>query len=160
MTVKIGDRLPEASLFVATADGDAKISSHDIFRNRRVVLFAVPGAFTPTCHEMHLPSFLAKRDAIMSRGVDAVACLAVNDIDVMKAWAKQSGADGQITFLADGNGEFTRKIGLEVDYSAHGMGKRSRRYSMIVDNGVVKSLNVEDGRGIEKSGAEAILKQL
>ncbi len=160
MTIKVGEVLPDARIFVATADGDEEISSQEIFRNRKIVLFAVPGAFTPTCHEQHLPSFLEHFDSIKSKGVDAIACLAVNDIDVMKAWAKQSRADGKIRFLADGNGEFTRKVGLDVNYSAHGMGTRSKRYSMVVDNGVVRSLNIEDGPGIAKSGAEAILKQL
>ena len=160
MTIRIGDRLPEAGLFVASGEGGEQVSSSDIFKNRKVVLFAVPGAFTPTCHEMHLPGFLDNLDAIRSRGADLVACVAVNDVDVMKAWAKQSGAQGKITFLADGNGEFTGKVGLDVDYSKHGMGRRSRRYSMIVDDGVVRSLNIEDGPGVAKSGAEMILKQL
>ncbi len=160
MTIRVGEQLPEARIFVATADGDEEISSQDVFRNRKVVLFAVPGAFTPTCHEQHLPSFLNHYDNIRNKGVDAIACIAVNDIDVMKAWARQSGADGKIRFLADGNGEFTRKVGLDVDYSAYGMGRRSRRYSMVVDNGVVQALNIEDGPGVVKSGAETILKQL
>jgi peroxiredoxin len=160
MAIRVGDRLPEVALFATTADGDELVSSSDVFRNRKVVLFAVPGAFTPTCHEQHLPGFLANLLAIRAKGVDAIACLAVNDIDVMKAWAKQSRADGKITFLADGNGEFTRKVGLEVDYSDYGMGTRSKRYSMIVEDGVVTSLNVESGAGVEQSGAEAVLKQL
>lgn len=160
MTIAIGDRVPETRLFAAAAAGAQEVSSTEFFRNRRIVLFAVPGAFTPTCHEMHLPGFLGHLDAIRSKGVDAVACLAVNDVDVMKAWSRHSGADGKIAFLADGNGEFTRKVGLEVDYSAYGMGKRSRRYSMIVDDGVVERLNVEDGPGVDKSGAETILRQL
>ena len=123
MTIRIGDRLPEAGLFVATGEGGERVSSGDIFKNRKVVLFAVPGAFTPTCHEMHLPGFLENLDAIRNKGADLVACVAVNDVDVMRAWAKQSGAQGRITFLADGNGEFARKLGLDVDYSKHGMGQ-------------------------------------
>ena len=160
MTIRIGDRLPEAGLFLATGENREQVSSDDVFKNRKVVLFAVPGAFTPTCHEMHLPGFLDNFDAIRNRGADLVACIAVNDVDVMRAWAKQSGAQGKITFLADGNGEFARKLGLDGDYSKYGMGRRSRRYSMIVDDGVVRSLNIEDGPGVAKSGAETILKQL
>ncbi|MDP9138893.1 MAG: peroxiredoxin [Pseudomonadota bacterium] len=160
MTIKVGDRLPEADLHEASADGRERVSSKEIFKNRKVVLFAVPGAFTPTCHEMHLPSFLDNLDAIRKRGADLIACVAVNDVDVMKAWAKQSGAQGKITFLADGNGDFTRKVGLDVDYSKYGMGTRSKRYSMIVEDGVVRSLNIEDGPGVKKSGAETILQQL
>jgi peroxiredoxin len=160
MTIKVGDRLPESNLFMASADGNRKVSTSDVFGNRRVVLFAVPGAFTPTCHEQHLPGYLEHLDAILSSGVDVVACIAVNDVDVMNAWAKQSRADGRITFLADGNCEFTRKVGLARDLSDYGMGERSRRYSMVVDNGIVTSLNVEDRPGVHKSAADAILRQL
>jgi peroxiredoxin len=160
MTINVGDRLPEASFFMATPEGNRKVSTSEIFDHRRVVVFAVPGAFTRTCHEQHLPGYLEHLDAILSSGVDVVACIAVNDVDVMNAWAKQSGADGRITFLADGNGEFTRRMGLQRDLSAYGMGERSKRYSMIVDNGVVTSLNVEDRPGVDRSGAAVILQQL
>jgi peroxiredoxin len=120
----------------------------------------VPGAFTGTCHKLHVPSYLLNLDQIKAKGVDTVACLAVNDADVMHAWSKQTGADGKILFLADGNGDFTRAMGLERDFSAGGMGKRSARYSMIVENGVIKKMNIEDKPGVNVSGGDTILEQL
>jgi peroxiredoxin len=124
------------------------------------VLFAVPGAFTPTCSVTHLPSFLNAVDALKAKGVDTIACTAVNDVHVMTAWAEATGAEGKIMMLADGNGEFARSIGLNVNLTKSGMGERSRRYSMIVENGVVKALNVEDKPGVNVSGAETVLSQL
>jgi peroxiredoxin len=160
MAITVGDRLPETTFFVMTPDGKKKIPSSDIFAGRKIVLFAVPGAFTGTCHKLHVPSYLLNLQAIKAKGVDAVACVSVNDADVMHAWSKQTGADGKILFLADGNGEFTRSIGLEKDLSSSGMGKRSTRYSMIVEDGVVKTLNIEVNPGINVSGGDTILEQL
>ena len=160
MTIKVGDRLPEAEFAMMTADGQQKVSTDTIFKGRKVVLFAVPGAFTPTCSMNHLPGYLQNVDAIRGKGIDAVACLAVNDVHVMNAWGKSSGADGKIMMLADGNGDFTRKVGLEADYSQGGLGKRSRRYSMLVEDGVVKALNIEDKPGVNVSGADTMLERL
>ena len=152
MTIKIGDKLPQSDFLMMTADGTQKVATDTIFAGRKVVLFAVPGAFTPTCSMNHLPGFVQKADAIKAKGADAIACVSVNDVHVMNAWAKHSGADG--------NGDFARKLGLEFDLTQAGMGKRSKRYSMIVDDGVVKSLNVEDKPGVNVSGAETVLQQL
>lgn len=160
MTIKPGDSLPSAEFNIITADGAQKLSVENVFTGRKVVLFAVPGAFTPTCSMNHFPGFLAAYDAIKAKGVDAVACTAVNDAHVMNAWSKASGNDGRILMLADGSGAFAKAIGLDVDLTANGMGVRSRRYSMIVDNGVVKTLNVETKSGVNVSGAETILEQL
>lgn len=160
MTIKIGDRLPQAEFNTKTADGEQKLATDVIFAGRKVVLFAVPGAFTPTCSMNHLPGFLASYDAIRAKGVDTIACTSVNDVHVMAAWAKHSGAEGKILMLADGNGTFAKACGLEKDLNAAGMGLRSSRYSMIVDNGVVKALNVETKSGVNVSGAETILEQL
>jgi glutaredoxin/glutathione-dependent peroxiredoxin len=160
MTIKPGDRIPHIEFATMTADGQQKLTTDVVFAGRKVVLFGVPGAFTPTCSMNHLPGFLKERDALKARGVDTVACTAVNDVHVMNAWAKATGADGKIMMLADGNGEFARAIGLNVDLAKAGMGERSRRYSMIVDNGVVKKLNIEDKPGVNVSGVESILSQL
>ncbi|HEY7750525.1 MAG TPA: peroxiredoxin [Aestuariivirgaceae bacterium] len=160
MTIKVGDRIPEATLFVTTPDGRKTVTTSEVFAGRKAVLFAVPGAFTGTCHKLHVPSYLHNLDAIKAKGVDIVACLAVNDADVMRAWSKQTDADGRIMFLADGNGEFTRKVGLERDLSSAGMGKRSARYSMILNDCVVKTLNVEEKPGVNVSGGDTILDQL
>lgn len=158
--IKPGDKLPAVEFSVMTADGQQKLSADMVFSGRRVVLFAVPGAFTPTCSMNHLPGFLAAIGDIKARGVDTVACVSVNDVHVMDAWGKASGADGKIMMLADGNGEFTRAVGLEKNLSAGGMGMRSSRYSMLVEDGVVKTLNVEDKPGVNVSGANTILAQI
>jgi glutaredoxin/glutathione-dependent peroxiredoxin len=160
MTIKIGDSLPQVEFNTMTTDGQQKLSTDVVFAGRKVVLFAVPGAFTPTCSMNHLPGFLTHFDAIKAKGADTIACTSVNDVHVMSAWAKQSGADGKILMLADGNAEFAKACGLAFDLAVAGMGERSRRYSMIVDNGVVKALNVEDKGGVNVSGAETILEQL
>jgi peroxiredoxin len=160
MTVRVGDRVPDASFFIMTPEGRKKISASEIFIGKKVVLFAVPGAFTGTCHKLHVPSYLLNYDAIKAKGVDTIACVAVNDADVMNAWAKQTGSDGKIMFLADGNGEFTRAMGLERDFSAGGMGKRSARYVAIVEDGVIKLLNIEDKPGVNVSGGDTILELL
>jgi glutaredoxin/glutathione-dependent peroxiredoxin len=158
--IKIGDNLPSAEFNVMTADGQQKLSTDVIFAGRKVVLFGVPGAFTPTCSMNHLPGFLSHFDAIKSKGVDTIACTSVNDVHVMAAWGKHSGADGKIMMLADGNGTFAKACGLSFDLAVAGMGERSKRYSMIVDNGIVRALNVEDKSGVNVSGAETVLEQL
>ena len=160
MTIKPADKLPAAEFSVMTADGQQKLSTDVIFAGRKVVLFAVPGAFTPTCSMNHLPGYLAACDAIKAKGVDTIACTSVNDVYVMNAWGKANGTDGKIMMLADGNGDFARAVGLNVDLKAAGMGERSRRYSMLVENGVVKTLNVEDKSGVNVSGADTMLQQL
>ncbi len=160
MTIKPGDKLPQAEFNTMTADGQQKLATDVVFNGRKVVLFAVPGAFTPTCSMNHLPGFVAAFDAIKAKGVDTIACTSVNDVHVMNAWAKASGADGKILMLADGNAAFAKAVGLEKDLAVAGMGLRSSRYSMIVDNGVVKTLNVEEKSGVNVSGAETILQQL
>ncbi len=160
MTIKVGDSLPSINLYTMTGEGPKPISTDDIFKGKKVVLFAVPGAFTPGCSNTHLPGFVVHVDDIKAKGVDTVACIAVNDAFVMDAWGKSQNAE-HLLMLADGNGEFTKAIGLELDGSGFGLGKRSKRYSMIVDNGKVTQLNVEpDGAGIKESTAEKILEQL
>lgn len=161
MVIAIGDKLPPATLKEKTADGIVDVALDGFLAGRKIVLFAVPGAFTPTCSLNHLPGFLENRDVILSKGVDEIAVVAVNDAHVMGAWAKASGGDGKIRFLADGNGDFTKAIGLDADLSAGGLGLRSKRYSMLIDNGVVKELNIEDKPGVaDRSGAATLLGQL
>ncbi len=158
--IKIGDKIPHAEFHVMTAEGKTRTSSDVIFAGRKVVLFAVPGAFTSTCTNTHLPGYVQALEALKAKGVDMVACTAVNDIDVLNAWGRHNGADGKITMLADGNGTFAKLAGLEIDLASAGMGLRSKRYSMVVDNGVVRHLNIEDKPGVNVSGAETILSQL
>lgn len=158
--IKVGDRLPEAEFVTMTADGTQRFTTDTVFAGRKVVLFAVPGAFTPTCSMNHLPGFVKEVDAIKAKGVDTIACTSVNDVHVMNAWGRSSGADGKILMLADGNGSFAKSVGLETDLTAHHMGHRSKRYSMIVEDGVVKSINVEDKPGVNVSGADTVLRQL
>jgi peroxiredoxin len=161
MTIKVGDRLPQATFRIMTANGPAARTTEDLFKGRKVVLVGVPGAFTPTCHRNHLPGFVARADEFKARGVDAILVTAVNDVFVMDAWAKASDAAGRVEFLSDGNGDFAKAIGLSMDGSGFGLGIRSQRYSMLVDDGVVQALNVEDAPGkAELSGAEALLAQL
>lgn len=160
MTIKPGDRLPHAEFTIVTADGSQRLSTENVFTGRKVVLFAVPGAFTPTCSMNHFPGFLKAFDAIKSKGVDTIACVSVNDAFVMNAWGKSSGNDGKILMLADGSAIFAKAVGLELDLTATGMGLRSRRYSMIVQDGVVKTVNVEEKSGVNVSGAETVLEQL
>jgi peroxiredoxin len=144
-----------------TAEGPGWKSTDEVFKGKKVVLFAVPGAFTPTCHKNHLPGFLKNADAIKAKGVDVIAVTSVNDVFVMTEWQKVSGAEGKIDFLADGNADFAKALDLTMDGSAGGLGLRSQRYSMLVEDGVVRSLNIEDAPGkAEISGADALLKQL
>lgn len=160
MTIQVGDKLPSATLVKATENGPDSVQSEDFFAGRKVALFSVPGAFTPTCSAKHLPGYVDNLDALKEKGVDEVACLAVNDAFVMSAWAKQSGAQGKVTMLADGNANFAKDLGLEFDGSKFGMGTRSQRFSMIVDDGVVKELNVEQPGEFRVSSAEHMLSQL
>lgn len=161
MTISVGERLPQATFKTKTAEGLVQMTTDEVFGGKKVVLFAVPGAFTPTCSMNHLPGYLENRSEILARGVDLIAVLAVNDVFVMSAWAEASGAKDKILFLADGSADFTRKVGLDADLSAGGLGIRSQRYSMIVDDGVVEALNIEDKPGQAViSGAAAILEQL
>jgi peroxiredoxin len=161
MTIKAGDRVPAATFRMMTPDGPAPKTTDDIFKGKKVVLFAVPGAFTPTCHKNHMPGFVKNADAIKAKGIDTIAVTAVNDVFVMDAWKKASGAEGKIEFLADGNGEFAKAIDMTLDGSGNGLGLRSKRYSMLVEDGVVKKLNVEEAPGkAETSSADALLKQL
>ncbi len=158
MTIKPGDTLPAATFAIKTEDGKKDVTTDDIFAGKTVVLFAVPGAFTPTCSRNHMPGFLGDGDAIRARGVDDIVCVSVNDHFVMKAWGDTYGLDGKITLLADGDGKFTRALGLLAPMA--GLGERSLRYSMIVKDGVVKTLNVEHKPGVNVSGASTILTQL
>jgi peroxiredoxin len=160
MPIKVGDHLPNAKFRVGTPEGPAWKTTDEIFKGKKVALFAVPGAFTGTCHKMHVPSILQSADAIKAKGVDTIAVTSVNDVFVMDAWKKATAAD-KIEFLADGNGEFAKAVDLSFDGSGNGLGTRSKRYSMLVEDGVVKKLNVEDVPSkAESSGAEALLKQL
>lgn len=159
MTISVGDRLPKATLVKATDVGPDAVDTEDYFRGRKIALFAVPGAFTPTCSAKHLPGFVEKADALRAKGIDEVACTAVNDPFVLAAWSKQAGADG-VTMLADGNGDFAEALGLVMDGSKFGMGKRSQRYAMVVDDGVVTQLNVEGPGEFRVSSAEYLLGNL
>ncbi len=160
MTIKVGDTIPSIKLMVATAEGPKEISTDEIFKGKKVVLFAVPGAFTPTCSVKHLPGFVQNADAFKAKGVDTIACIAVNDAFVMGAWGKDQGTGDKIEMLADGAAAFAKAIGLELDLNARGMGWRSQRYALIADNGVVTHLGIEAPGGFEVSKAEAILAAL
>jgi peroxiredoxin len=159
MTIKVGDRVPSVTLRYLTQDGMQQVSSDDFFKGRKVVLFAVPGAYTRTCSQRHLPSYVTNAAALKAKGVDTIACLAVNDAFVMDAWGKEHGAD-QIVMLGDGSADFTKAIGLDLDRISAGMGIRSQRYAMLVEDGVVKALNVEPSGEYGISSAEAILATL
>ena len=160
MAIKVGDRIPKVSLKTMTKDGVQTLTTDDIFKGKRVVLFALPGAFTPTCSAKHLPGFVQQEAAIKAKGVDTIACLSVNDAFVMGAWGKDQKVDGKVLMLADGNGDFSKAVGLTMDGSGYGMGLRASRYAMLVDDGVVKALNVEAPGAFEVSSAEAIMKAL
>jgi peroxiredoxin len=161
MPISVGDRLPAATFKTRTADGLKDVPTEQLCTGKKVALFAVPGAFTPTCSAKHLPSFLDHLDRLKAKGVDTVACVAVNDAFVLDAWAKHNHADGKILMLSDGNATFTKAIGLDFDGSAMGLGPRSRRYAMLIDDGVVRALNVEESPGMmEVSGADRILAAL
>ena len=160
MGIKVGDRLPEAKFRVMTSEGPAWKTTDEVFKGKKVALFAVPGAFTGTCHKMHVPSIMQNADAMKGKGVSTIAVISVNDVFVMDAWKKATAAD-KLEFLADGNGDFAKAIDLAFDGSANGLGMRSRRYSMLVEDGVVRTLNIEESPGkVEVSGGDAMLKQL
>ena len=159
MTINVGDRIPDVQLSVVTPNGPEQVSSSDYFAGRRVALFAVPGAFTPTCSARHLPSYVEKAGDLKGKGVDEIACISVNDPFVMGAWGERDGS-ADITMLADGNGAFADAVGLAMDGSKFGMGKRSQRYSMLVNDGVVEQLNVEAPGEYRASSAETLLEQL
>src|SRR5690242_5366854 len=160
MTIKVGDKIPSATLMQMKDGGPKPVSTDDLFAGKKVVLFALPGAFTPTCSAKHLPGFIQHGDEIKQKGVDTIACLSVNDAFVMGAWGDQQGAGDKVLMLADGNGDFTRALGLEMDATKFGMGKRSQRYSMIIKDGVVKQLNIEEPGSFQVSSAEHLLNQL
>jgi len=161
MPIKVGDKLPNATFRVMTAEGPKPKTTDDIFKGKKVALFAVPGAFTPTCNNLHLPSFLNNVDAFKKKGVDTIAVTGVNDVFVMEAWKKATNSSGKVEFLADGNGDFAKAIDMTLDASGNGLGIRSKRYSMLVDNGVVKNFNIEDAPGkCDISGGQALLAQI
>lgn len=161
MTIAVGDRLPDATFRVMGSDGIKPMTTQELFAGKKVVMFAVPGAFTPTCHMKHLPGFIEKASEFKRHGVDAVVCVSVNDPFVLSAWEENSGGKGKVLFLSDGNAEFTRKIGMDFDGSGIGLGTRSKRYAALVDDGVVKILNLEESPGVAvESTAEKILESL
>ena len=160
MAIKVGDKLPQATFTTMGPDGPKPVTTDEVFAGKTVALFAVPGAFTPTCSQRHLPGFKDKAAELKSKGVDAIACVSVNDVFVMDAWGKDQGVGQEIIMLADGNGDFTKALGLELDGSRFGMGQRSQRYSMIVGDGTVKQLNVESGGEFRVSSADYMLEQL
>ena len=158
MSIQVGDKIPNVTLKVMGAEGPEDVSTGDLFAGKKVVLFAVPGAYTPTCSAAHLPGFVVQADAIKTKGVDNIICMSVNDVFVMHAWGQAQNAE-HLTMLADGNGEFTKALGLELDASGFQMGTRSKRFAMIADNGVVELLNIDE-QGFERSSAEAVLAAL
>jgi glutaredoxin/glutathione-dependent peroxiredoxin len=160
MTIKVGDKVPAVNFRVLTAEGPKELTSDELFKGKKVAFFAVPGAFTPTCSQRHLPGYVDKAAALKAKGVDTIACLSVNDAFVMGAWGKDQKTDGKVTMLADGSGDFTRAVDLELDAARNGLGKRSQRYSMLVDDGVVKALHVEAAGKFEVSDADTMLKDL
>jgi glutaredoxin/glutathione-dependent peroxiredoxin len=158
--IKVGDRIPSATLREVRESGPQETTSDEFFKGKKVALFAVPGAFTSTCSVKHLPSFANNADALRGKGVDRIACVAVNDASVMRAWSDHSGTSGKVTMLSDGNGDFTRGLGLEADMTKFGMGRRSRRYSMLVEDGVVKQLNLEEPGAFGASSGDHMLSQM
>ena len=161
MPIKVGDRLPEAKFRVMGPEGPAWKTTDEVFKGKKVALFAVPGAYTPTCNNVHMPSFLKNVDAFKSKGIDTVAVTGVNDVFVMDQWKKSTGAEGKIDFLADGNADFAKAVDMTMDGSGGGLGTRSKRYSMLVEDGVVKKLNVEEAPGkCEISGGDTLLGQI
>ena len=160
MTIQTGDKLPDATFVKVTENGPEQVNTADYFKGRKVALFSVPGAFTPTCSAKHLPGFVDKAEDLKAKGVDEIACTAVNDAFVLQAWKESAGAEGKVTMLADGNGDFAEQTGLVMDGSKFGMGKRGSRWSAIVDDGVVRELNVEEPGAFKVSSAEFMLGQL
>ena len=160
MTINIEDKVPEGTFHIMKADGPGSLSSDELFSGKKVVLFSVPGAFTPTCSKEHLPGFIEKAAEIKAKGIDTIACMAVNDVFVMGAWSEQSGACDNVLLLADGNGEYSCALGLELDATGFGMGQRGQRFAIVVDDGVVKQLHVEAPGEFKISSAESVLSNL
>lgn len=161
MAISVGDKLPETTFMTMGPDGPKPMSTADVFAGKKVALFAVPGAFTPTCHKTHMPGFIDRMQELKSKGFDTVACTAVNDVFVMTEWAKACGATGKVDMLADGGAEFAKKIGLDMDLTARGLGVRSKRYAMAVEDGVVKVLNIEESPGeVKSSSAENLCSMI
>ena len=161
MTIKVGDKIPEGTFGVMTAEGPGGLSSDELFKGKKVVLFSVPGAFTPACSSKHLPGFIEQADALKAKGVDTIACMSVNDVFVMAAWANDQGAGDKVTLLADGNADYTKALGLELDASGFGMGTRSERFALVVDDGVVSQFHREAAASdVKASSAENILGNL
>ena len=160
MTIKVGDKVPSVTLMEKQEGGPAPVTTDELFKGKKVALFALPGAYTPTCSAKHVPGFVQNSEALKGKGINSIICLSVNDAFVMGAWGKEQGAGDKVRMIADGNGEFTRAVGLEFDASKFGMGKRSQRYSMVVDDGVVKQLNVEEPGAFEVSSADYMLGKL
>lgn len=161
MAIKVGDKLPEATFMTMSADGPKPATTAEVFGGKKVALFAVPGAFTPTCHKTHMPGFVSRMDELTKKGFDAVACTAVNDVFVMTEWAKATNATGKVLMLADGGADFAKKIGMDMDLTARGLGVRSKRYAMAIDNGVVKVLNIEEQPGqVSASSAETLCSMI
>ncbi len=161
MTISVGDRLPEAKFFTMGPEGPQPKTTSEVFSGRKIALFAVPGAYTPTCHQKHMPGFLQRLDEIKGKGVDAICCTAVNDVFVMSQWGKDTGADGKVELLADGGAEFAKATGLDIDLTDFGLGVRSKRYAMLVDDGVVKILNIDEAPPEhDKSSAETMCSMI
>jgi peroxiredoxin len=160
MTIKAGDRMPSGKLKTMTADGPKDVATDDLFKGKKVVLFSVPGAFTPTCDAKHLPGFIQNAEQLKAKGVDTVACMAVNDVFVMNAWGKHSNVGDKVLMLADGNGDYARALGLELDARGFGMGTRGQRFALIVDDGVATTVNVEAPGQFKVSAAEHLLGQI
>jgi len=161
MAIKVGDKVPSGSFGIMKGEGPGSISTDELFNGKKVVVFSVPGAFTPTCSKTHLPGFVKNAGAIKAKGIDTIACLAVNDVFVMDAWGKSSGAEGKVVMLADGNAAYTKALGLDLDASGFGMGTRGQRFAMVVKNGVVEKLQVEPSAGqCTISGGDSILSSL
>jgi len=160
MAIKVGDKMPSGTLTVVTKDGPQKVSADEFFAGRKVVLFSVPGAFTPTCDAKHLPGFVERAGDLRAKGIDTIACMAVNDAFVMKAWGKAQGVEGKVEMVADGNAEYTKALGLDFDATGFGMGTRGQRFAIVVDNGVVKQVNVEAKGEFKVSSADFVIEQL
>ncbi len=160
MAIQVGDKVPNVGFRVLGPEGPKEVTSDELFAGKKVAFFAVPGAFTPTCSQRHLPGYVEKAAQLKAKGVDTIACVSVNDAFVMGAWGKDQKAEGKVMMLADGSGDFTRAVGLELDATRNGLGKRSQRYSMLVDNGVIKALHVEGPGKFEVSDADTMLKDL